>query len=90
MRDGTSAQEVRRRFIGWLRWYMAEYPAEVPTAAVLAKKLGVTGAAVSYLLRTESSRLPRIETVIAASVLTEMSIDQLLFKEPPASKRARG
>jgi transcriptional regulator with XRE-family HTH domain len=84
MRDGVSAQDVRRRFVGWLRWYMAEYPEKVRTDAALAKRLGVTGAAVSYLLRNESKRLPRIETVLAAQVLTGMSVDTLLFSDPPA------
>ena len=90
MKSAVSVQEVRRRFVGWLRWYMAEYPEEVPTAAALAKGLGVSEAAVSYLLRTDSKRLPRIETVMAASVLTEMSIDTLLFKEPPTIRRRPG
>lgn len=90
MKKDVSAQEVRRRFVGWLRWYMAEYPEEVPTDAALAKRMGISGAAISYLLRTDSTRLPRIETVIAASLMTEMSIDTLLFKEPPSIRRRPG
>ena len=66
---------------------MAEYPETVPTDAALAKRLGVSGAAVSYLMQSNSKRLPRLETVLAACVLTGMPADTLLFRDPPTIRR---
>lgn len=86
MADEKSAQEVRRRFVGWLRWYMAEEPGRVPNDAALADKLGISGAAVSYLMRRDSKRLPRLETVLAACKLTGLPADVLLFREPPTPR----
>jgi hypothetical protein len=78
-------QRARRRFIAWIRWYMELYPDEVPNQATLARRLGVTKAAVTYLLDPNSSRAPSFSTLLATKALMGgMSIDTLLFTDPPA------
>jgi hypothetical protein len=80
-------QKARRRFVAWLRWYMEHYPEEAPSQAALARRMGVAKAAITYLFVPGSARAPAFKTLLAAKALLGMSIDQLLFTDPPGKRR---
>jgi transcriptional regulator with XRE-family HTH domain len=82
-------QAARKRFVAWIRWYMDWHQADVPNESALARKLGVTPAAVHYLLAKDSVRLPSFETLLAARAIIGMSIDALLFTDPPSARPPR-
>lgn len=82
-------QLARKRFVAWIRWYMDWHSADVPNESALARKLGVTPAAVHYLLAKDSVRLPSFETLLAARAIIGMPIDTLLMTDPPAARPPR-
>jgi hypothetical protein len=82
-------QRARRRFVSWLRWYMAGHEEDVPTEAALARKLRVSKAAVHYLFQKDSVRSPSFETLLAAKELVGFPIDVMLFQDPPVAPTRR-
>lgn len=83
MGDREATEAARRRFVGWLHFYMRTHPDRVPNNAAMARALGITESAWSQLGRVGSARLPRLKTVLAARALTTYYVDQMLFQEPP-------
>jgi hypothetical protein len=83
-------QRARRRFIAWIRWYMDMYPDEIPSQTTLARRLGITPAAVTYLLDPAGTRAPAFATLLAAkALLGGISIDTMLFTDPPVAPSRR-
>ncbi len=89
MDETTSDQRARSRFVSWLRWYMDWHQDEVPNESALARKLGVTPAAVHYLLAKDSTRMPSFETLNAARKLLGIPLDTILDRDPPAVRPPR-
>jgi hypothetical protein len=76
-------EAARRRLVAWLKWYMRGHPEEVGTQLALAKKLGVSGPAVTYWFRAGSTRLPDFETLLSIKKLIGVPLDVLIGTEPP-------
>ncbi len=74
---------ARDRVVGWLRWYMKTHPDEIPSQEALATKMGLTGAAVSLLLKAGSDRTPDFPTLMAIKDVTHLGYDALLLTDPP-------
>lgn len=81
--SAKAIQAARDRFAAWLRWYMDVYKKEAPTQAALAKLIGVTPAALSYLLEPGSERVPDLKTLLGAAEVLGYSIDHILSRDPP-------
>lgn len=86
----TLAQDIdsaRDHFVAWVRWYLAVYKDVTPSAAELAKKLDVSGSAVSQLIRKGSRRRPSFEVLIAFKRLLDqvmvVPMDAILRSDPP-------
>ena len=76
-------EAARRRLVAWLRWYMKNPANHCETQLALAKKLGVSGPAVTYWFRAGSSRLPDFETLLSIKKLVGVPIDVLVGTDPP-------
>ena len=83
--DEREVQRARTRFVAWLRWYMTAYPEKAPSQNALARLLGITSAGMSYLFETNSTRLPRFDTLLAARRVLGFSLDYMLFNDPPTN-----
>jgi hypothetical protein len=81
-----AVQQARDNFVGWVRWYFDTHRDEVPTLGALAKKLGITGGALTQLMAAGSRRAPQFKTLVGARRLTGVPIDALLFTAPPSRR----
>lgn len=84
-------ESSRRHFIEWLRWYLENFADLTPSQAALARQLGVSGSAVSQILRKGSKRKPRFEVLIAfrrlLSKVYDVPLDTLMRSPPPKVPR---
>jgi hypothetical protein len=79
----TEIEAARRRLVAWLKWYMRGHPEDAGTQLALAKRLGVSGPAVTYWFRAGSTRLPDFETLLSIKKLINVPLDVLLGTDPP-------
>lgn len=82
----TDPAEARRKWVLWVKWYLATHPTEVPTKTALAKRLKVVKSALTPLLDEGGNRAPSFETLIASSDLTGAPIDVMLRTDPPGGE----
>jgi transcriptional regulator with XRE-family HTH domain len=76
-------ERSRARFVLWLKWYLANYSATVPSQRRLAALIGVTPSAVTQLLEPGSTRAPAFATLVGFHRLTGFGYDTLLRGDPP-------
>lgn len=75
--------EARQNWVLWMRWYLDNYPGEVPTKTALAKRLRVSKSALTPLLDLAGTRAPSFETLVESRNLTGLAIDLLITTPPP-------
>lgn len=83
-------QRARKRWVAWINWYVDWHEDEIPSEAVLAKRLGLSRSGANQLFAKDSIRLPSFETLLAArALLGGMAIDTMLFTDPPSARPPR-
>lgn len=87
------ARTARERFVKWMEWFVETYPVDSGGSfEQLAKKLGVSNAAVSKWRKTTSTTYPGLKNIVRLYVLISKSwegfkIEDLLFRSPPVNQR---
>lgn len=74
---------AKARLAAWLRWYLATYSEKYSSQNSLADALGISRPTLVYILERGSSRTASIPTLVRIKRLTGISIDTLLFTDPP-------
>ena len=82
-------ERVRVRFVAWIRWYMAMYPEKAPTQVAMASLLGITEGGLSHIFSPRQARVPSLETVLKASVVTGFAGPRLARCRPMHGVRPR-
>lgn len=82
-RRGVDFLAARNNWVGWVRFYLATHPGEIPTRTELARRLRVVKSALTPLLDPAGTRSPSFETLLASAEVLDMPLDTLVKWSPP-------